>query len=76
MRKYFITSLPTPGLEAILSHCLEDINTVRYSLDDSMVVFKLAAGVEKPSSFNAFTEYTHETILIEMAKPEWTPTDP
>ena len=71
--KYFIASLPTPALKVILKHCVEDINTVRYSVDKSKAVFKLPKGAEKPASFNAFTEYTHTEILTQMATSEWTP---
>jgi len=69
--QYFIASLPTPALEAILKSCVENINTVRYSLDKSESVFKLPFGATKPGSFNAFTEYTHEQIMVEMRTPEW-----
>lgn len=71
--RYFIASLPAPALKVILKHCVESIDSVRYSVDGSNAVFKLPIGAEKPSSFNAFTEYTHEEILIQMAKPEWSP---
>ena len=71
--KYFIASLPAPALKVILKHCVENINTVRKSIDGSKAVFKLPLGTDKPASFNAFTEYNHENILIEMATSEWTP---
>lgn len=70
--QYFIASLPDPALKAILKQCVENINTVRKSLDGTKAVFKLPLGATKPASFNAFTEYTHSEVLIELAKPEWT----
>ena len=43
---------------------------LRYSLDDSKSVVKYDGN--QPSFLNGKTTYTHQEILIEMAKSAWT----
>jgi len=43
---------------------------LRYSLDDSKAVVKYDG--DQPSFLNGKTTYTHQEILVEMAKSTWT----
>ena len=43
---------------------------LRYSLDDSKAVVKYDGN--QPSFLNGKTTYTHQEILVEMAKSAWT----
>ena len=45
-------------------------NMLRTSLDDSKVVIKY--GGDQPSFLNGKTTYTHQEILAEMVKSDWT----
>ena len=70
--KYYILSLPEPALNNILKDCVGSIETQRKSLDGKKCVMKTSENVSmKPKSLNNFQAYTHEEILIELAKPEW-----
>ena len=42
---------------------------LRYSLDDSKAVVKYDG--DQPSFLNGKTTYTHQEILVEMAKSAW-----
>ena len=42
---------------------------LRYSLDDSKAVVKYDGN--QPSFLNGKTTYTHQEILVEMAKSDW-----
>ena len=44
----------------------------RTSLDNTLVLIKLADGDENNyTELAPYQEYTHEEILIELQKPEW-----
>tara|TARA_R110002126_G_scaffold287037_1_gene439428 strand:- start:926 stop:1156 length:231 start_codon:yes stop_codon:yes gene_type:complete len=43
---------------------------LRYSLDDSKAVVKYNG--DQPSFLDGKTTYTHQEILVEMAKSDWT----
>ena len=44
-------------------------STLRYTLDDSKGVIKYNG--DQPSFLNGKTTYTHQEILVEMAKSDW-----
>ena len=46
-----------------------DPNALRTSLDNSKVVIRYSG--DQPSFINGKTTYTHEEILVEMAKEDW-----
>jgi hypothetical protein len=51
-----------------------DFNTLRWNNDHTKTVLKWEG--TKPPIFNPYTDYSHAQILVEMAKPEWTPVTP
>ena len=65
--------IPTAELtQQMVDDCVETtIDTVRKSVDTTLCVLKYNG--DKPASIAAYTDYTHEQILVEMAKPEWSP---
>jgi hypothetical protein len=70
--RYFI--LPYPNLNSgIWDLIVEEPTTLTTNLQGNFCVVKLYKGDEADHALlNGFTEYTHEEILVEMAKPEWT----
>lgn len=77
LNKYYIITLGTPALDPYLVHTIEDITTVRTNnTNPNKFVVKLPVGAVKPTMFNAWPEYNHTEILIEMAKAEWLAPDP
>lgn len=71
-RRYFI--LPYPNVNsAIWDIVLESPDTLRTNIQGNFCVVKLFEGDNQQHQvLNGFTEYNHEGILSEMAKPEWT----
>lgn len=70
--RYYI--LPYPNVQsAIWDIVVEEPATLRTNLQGNKCVVKLYIGDENDHQMlNGFTEYTHEEVLVEMAKPEWT----
>ena len=71
--RYFI--LPYPNVNSgIWNIVVEEPATLRTNVQGNFCVVKLYSGDETDHPLlNGFTEYTHAEILVEMAKPEWTP---
>lgn len=70
--KYYILSLPEPAINNIFKDCVGSIETQRKSVNGNKYVVKTPENTSiKPQSLNNFQAYTHEEILIELAKPEW-----
>ena len=70
--RYFIIDLPNPNMLQIYDIVVGDTTTQRTSLDGTKIMVKLPEGDDTNYGIlqNA-TEYTHEEIIIELAKPEW-----
>ena len=70
-RRYIL--VPIGSLtEQMINDALEtDFNTLRWNNTHTMTVLKYEG--TKPASFAPFTDMSHAEILVEMAKPEWTP---
>lgn len=71
-----------PANSAKLTEWLESNDVVEISLEDlrtnvpeSLYVIKTLRGDTRPLA-GAGRGYTHEEILIEMAKPNWSPASP
>lgn len=72
LNKYYILKLGTPAIDPYLAHTVENINTVRTNnKKPNKFAVKLPIGASVPAMFNAWTEYNHSEILIEMEKAEW-----
>lgn len=71
--RYFI--LPYPNIQSeIWDIVVESPATLRTNVQGNFCVVKLYSGDETDHPIlNGFTEYTHAEILVEMAKPSWTP---
>ena len=54
------------------SDIVENINTVRWSLDGNYFLCKTRIGLKNLGFLTPFTPYSHEEILIELQKPMWT----
>lgn len=67
---YFILTLPEPAMNAILSHCVEKtIGKARVLFDGSYVV-KLPMNASIPAVLQSKQAYTHDEIMVEIAKRE------
>jgi len=70
MNEYYILSKGQLNLLEN-SDVVENLNTVRYSLNGNNFVCKTKAGVTSPAFMNPNAVYTHAEILVELAKPGW-----
>ncbi len=62
--KYFIINLPEPGLNAILEHTIENINTLRSNNDKTKHIVKLPVGSTIPNSLQNKTSYNHDKYIV------------
>ncbi len=77
LNKYYIIQLGSPAIDPYLVHTIESAESVRTNnISPNKFVVKLPVGASVPEIFNAWLEYNHAGILIEMAKPEWVHTMP
>lgn len=61
--------------QAMLDVCVEDsVDNLRTSNDGLLAVLKWSG--TNPPMFSGDTKYTHEEILVEMAKENWKSEDP
>ena len=67
---YFILTLPAPALNAILQHTVEKSIANARKLYDGSICIKLPMDAKNPFVLNSFKAYTHDEILIEIAKRE------
>ena len=75
LNKFFLINLPEPGLNVILKHTVENINTVRSNNDKTKHIVKLPVNSEIPVLLQNKTPYNHDEISIELSKPEWVSKD-
>ncbi len=71
--RYFIISASDVNLSEIISVSVGDLETQRYSLDNSQIVIKLHK--EDTNNYPFLSQYhenTHSEILEHMNSPEWT----
>ena len=57
-------------INEMIEESLNESNTLRYSLDGSKVIIKYNS--KFPNSAKGYTKYTHDQIILELQKPEWT----
>ena len=73
-RKWVIITLADyteEELENLVSNAIEgSVNTLRKSIDETKAILKWDG--DTPSVFSGMTIYTHQEILIELAKEDWT----
>ena len=70
--RYYIVEKTNPQLTEIINCVVENVNSLRESIDTTKVVVKLHKGdTENHPCLDGITEYNHQEILLEMAKPEW-----
>lgn len=71
--RYFTPNIPNPNMSKIYDICIGNESTKRFSLDGGTVVVKLPEGdTQDYGILQNATEYNHEGITIELAKPKWT----
>ena len=71
--RYFIISASDTNLTEIISVSVGDLETQRYSLDNSQIVIKLHK--EDTNNYPFLSQYydnNHTEILQLMNSPEWT----
>lgn len=69
---YFIIQQNTAMKEDILSICIEkNIDAMRKS-NDGRMIFKLPAGAKIPDILNSTPSFSHDEIIKELQKKEWT----
>lgn len=72
INRYYILPLPN-NHSSLWDIVVEDETTVRKNNLQTKMVVKLPIGDnEQHPILNGIKEYTHEDILVEMAKAEWT----
>lgn len=71
--KYFIITLGSPAIDPYLAFTVEGADTLRSNLSSpNKFVVKLPKGSEVPEMFNAWPEYDHAGIIIQMQGSDWT----
>ena len=71
--RYFIINANDPHKDEILSFCVGEPSTQRYSLNGLQLVIKLCRGDhEQHEQLSQYPEYNHEQILTILNGPEWT----
>ena len=68
-RKWVIVNVSDITDEMISSAIQTSANTLRYNNDNSKTFVKYEGN--QPSFLDGKTEYTHDEILIELAKDSW-----
>ena len=53
------------------SQIVENINTVRWSLDGNFFILKTRMGIKNSDFLTPFTPFTHDEILKELQSPLW-----
>ena len=72
--KYFIILVSDGNFNTIINDMVEDVNTLRYSLDNSKVVVKLPSNTSViPAILDDYTVYNHSEILTELNTSDWNP---
>lgn len=72
MNRYFIGTLPYNDMAEIYDIIVGTLETQRKNNTNNKIVIKLPVGdINNHAVLNSFTEYTHEQILVELQKPEW-----
>lgn len=72
MNRYFIIDLTIENMMAMIGKIVGNFQDQRTSLDNTKLLIKLAIGDENNyTELAPYQEYTHEEILIELQKPEW-----
>ena len=73
-RKWVIITLADyteEELENLVSNAIEgSVNTLRKNIDETKAILKWDG--DTPSVFSGMTIYTHQEILTELAKEDWT----
>ena len=71
--RYFIINANDPNKDKILSFCVGEPKTQRYSLDGLKLVVKLCeTDKTQHDELRQYLEYTHEQILTLLNSYEWT----
>ena len=73
-RKWVIITLADyteEELEKLVGNAIQSsVNSLRKSVDETKAILKWDG--DTPSAFSGMSIYTHEEILIELAKEDWT----
>ena len=73
-RKWVIITLADyteEELEKLVGNAIEgSVNTLRKNIDETKAILKWDG--DTPSVFSGMTIYTHQEILTELAKEDWT----
>ncbi len=71
--RYFTIEANDPNLDQIAQVIVGDLDTQRYSMDQTKMVIKLHEGDHSEYGFLAqYQEYNHDQILDVMQTSEWT----